>query len=131
MERVMNTEVPITVGELLSLSKLRDDVKSKLTLKRIAFGKKGKSGKQQFGYFIEEEPEEDEEEKEGEEAEQVFPFGGVEVEDVEGLPGGAIHILKLPFVGSFMVSTETRNGVPAGSLVWQDPFLQYVNEAVE
>ncbi|SJL10760.1 uncharacterized protein ARMOST_14154 [Armillaria ostoyae] len=112
MERVMNTE-------------------SELTLKRIAFGKKGKSGKQQFGYFIEEEPEEDEEEKEGEETEQVFPFGGVEVEDVEGLPGGAIHISKLPFIGSFMVSTETRNGVPAGSLVWQDPFLQYVNEAAE
>ncbi|SJL18916.1 uncharacterized protein ARMOST_22518 [Armillaria ostoyae] len=114
MERVMNTEVPITVGELLSLSKLRDDVKSELTLKWIAFGKKGKSGKQQFGYFIEEEPEEDEEEKEGEETEQVFPFGGVEVEDVEGLPGGAIHISKLPFVGSFM-----------------DPILQYVNEAAE
>ncbi|SJL06985.1 uncharacterized protein ARMOST_10327 [Armillaria ostoyae] len=131
MERVMNTEVPITVGELLSLSKLRDDVKSELTLKWIAFGKKGKSGKQQFGYFIEEEPEEDEEEEEGEETEQVFPFGGVEVEDVEGLPGGAIHISKLPFIGSFMVSTETRNGVPAGSLVWQDPFLQYVNEAAE
>ncbi|SJL18320.1 uncharacterized protein ARMOST_21906 [Armillaria ostoyae] len=114
MERVMNTEVPITVGELLSLSKLRDDVKSELTLKWIAFGKKGKSRKQQFRYFIEEEPEEDEEEKEGEETEQVFPFGGVEVEDVEGVPGGAIHILKLPFVGSFM-----------------DPFLQYVNEAAE
>ncbi|SJL18605.1 uncharacterized protein ARMOST_22202 [Armillaria ostoyae] len=96
---VMNMEVPIT---------------SKLTLKRIAFGKKGKSGKQQFRYFIEEEPEEDEEEKEGEETEQVFPFDGVEVEDVEGLPGGVIHISKLPFVGSFM-----------------DLFLQYVNKAAE
>ncbi len=50
---------------------------------------------------------------------------------MEGLPEGAIHILKLPFIGSFMVSTEMRNGVPVGSLVWQDPFLQYVNEAAK
>ncbi|SJL11274.1 uncharacterized protein ARMOST_14677 [Armillaria ostoyae] len=131
MERVMNIEVLITVGKLLSLSKLRDDIKSKLTLKWITFGKKGRSGKQQFSYFIEENPDEDEEEKEEEETEQVFPFDEVEVEDIEGSPGGAIYILKLPFVGSFMVLTETKNGVPAGSLVWQDLFLQYVNEVAE
>ena len=131
MERVMNTEVPITVGELLSLSKLRDDVKSELTLKRIAFGKKARGGKQQFGYFIEENTDEEEEGEADEETEQVFPFSELETEEVEGLPEGAIHISKLPFIGSFMVSTETRNGVPAGSLVWQDPFLQYVNEAAE
>ncbi|PBK58711.1 hypothetical protein ARMSODRAFT_1028039 [Armillaria solidipes] len=131
MERVMNMEVPITVGELVLLLKLRDDVKSKLALKQIAFGKKGKSRKQQFRYFFEEKPDEDEEETEGEETEQVFPFNRVEVEDIEGLPGGAIHISKLPFVGSFMVSTEMRNGVPAGSLVWHNLFLQYVNKAAE
>ncbi len=119
MERAMNTEVPITIGELLSLSKLWDDVKSELTLKQIAFGKKGKNGKQQFGYFIEEDLEEEEEGTEGEEVEKVFPFEGVETEEVEGLPEGAIHISKLPFIGSFMMSTETRNGVPAGSLVWK------------
>ncbi len=127
----MNMEVLITVGELLSLSKLRDDVKSKLTLKWIAFGKKGKNGKQQFGYFIEEDFEEEEEGTEGEEMGKVFPFEGVETEEVEGLPEGAIHISKLPFIGSFMVSTETRNGMPMGSLVWQDPFLQYMNEVAK
>ncbi len=103
-------------------------MKSELTLKWIAFGKKGKNGKQQFGYFIEENPEEEEEGEEGEETEKVFPFDGVGAEEVEGLLEGAIHILKLLFIGSFMVLTETRNDVPVGSLVWQDLFLQYVNK---
>ncbi len=106
-------------------------MKSELTLKRIVFGKKGKNGKQQFRYFIEDDLEDEEEGEASEETEQVLPFSELETEEVEGLPEGAIHILKLPFIGSFMVSTEMRNGMPVGSLVWQDPFLQYINEAAK
>lgn len=106
-------------------------MKSKLTLKQIAFDKKGKNGKQQFEYFIKENPEEEEKGEEGEDTEKVFPFDGVETEEVEGLLEGAIHISKLPFISSFMVSTEMRNGMPAGSLVWQDPFLQYMNKVAK
>ncbi len=124
LERLMKSPIAVTVGELLALSKIGGAVKQELTMKRVALGKSKKNGKQQFGLVIEEESE-----SEGEGVAQAFPFAETEDEQGDDLPAGAVHLSKIPFVGTFVVTTEARNGVPAGALVWQDPFEQYLNDA--
>ncbi len=124
LERLMKSPIAVTVGELLALSKIGGAVKQELTMKRVALGKSKKNGKQQFGLVIEEESE-----SEGEGVAQAFPFAETEDEQGDDLPAGAVHLSKIPFVGTFIVTTEARNGVPAGALVWQDPFEQYLNDA--
>ncbi len=120
LERLMKSPIVVTVGELLALLKIGRAVKQELTMKRV---KSKKNGKQQFGLVIEEESE-----SEGEEIAQAFPFAETEDEQNDDLPAGAVHLSKIPFVGTFIVTTEARNGVPAGALVWQDPFEQYLND---
>ncbi len=120
----MKSPIAVTVGELLALSKIGRAVKQELTMKRVALGKSKKNGKQQFGLVIEEELE-----SEGEGVAQAFPFAETEDEQSDDLPAGTVHLSKILFVGTFIVTTEARNGVPVGALVWQDPFEQYLSDA--
>ncbi len=120
----MKSLIAIMVGELLALSKIGGAVKQELTMKCVSLGKSKKSGRQQFSLVIEEASK-----LEGEEPTQAFLFAEAEDEQSDGLPAGMIHLWKIPFVGTFIVTTEARNGIPEGALVWQDPFEQYLNDA--
>ncbi|SJL19083.1 uncharacterized protein ARMOST_22691 [Armillaria ostoyae] len=115
LERLMKSPIAVTVGELLALSKIGGAVKQELTMKRVALGKSKKNGKQQFGLVIEEESELEEEAPV-----EAFPFAEARDDQSDDLPDGAVHLSKIPFVGTFIVTTEAKNGVPEGALVWQD-----------
>ncbi len=85
--------------------------------------KSKKNGKQPFGQVIKEESK-----SEGEGVAQAFPFAETEDEQSNDLPAGAVHLSKIPFVGTFIVTTEARTVYLQELLSGKTRFEQYLND---
>jgi hypothetical protein len=112
LDRINNTEVTVRLGDLFGMSKdLREGEKLKLT--RIRQAIKGQV----------------------EDRELVLPTPVLEVEQQEVGTGAeldsqlmvnAMEVGDLPPIEGVFVTTVKLEGIPAGSVIAQDPYLQYL-----
>jgi hypothetical protein len=112
LERINDTEVTVRLGDLFGISKdLREGEKLRLTRVRELLKSQSKDG------------------------ELVLPPEIVDVEQQEiatsveqdsQLMDGAMNLGDLPEVEGVFVMTVAVDGIPAGSMVAQDPYLQYL-----
>ena len=110
IDQIHNTEVTVKLGDLFGLSReLREGERLKLTKVRQPVAPKGTEA---VSWQEEVSPGE----------EEPLP-----TEEVIDLPLGhdALDIEELPKVGVF-ITTQAMANVPAGSIVAQDPYLQYL-----
>ncbi|KAJ7667177.1 hypothetical protein B0H17DRAFT_868268, partial [Mycena rosella] len=103
---ILNTEVPVKIGELYGVAtEVRDQAKTKLTKVRVPIPTRTVD----LASVLEPE------------AKMAF-----EREEVEELEYDTLLISQLPQVSTFSVTTEQYGDIPSGSVLLQDPYTQYL-----
>lgn len=105
-ERVADAEITVKVGELAGVSKeIRDYIKTKMIGTRQPLSRKSKKG----AFTVQEEP---------------LPY--LDDEEEPRLEYDALSIAELPPLSTWVVTTNESEGLPSGSIVISDPYVQYL-----